>query len=296
MNKVIGFIIMLCISSTQAMEVKHELGRIEFTQPPEKVVVLDWALTETVLSLGVMPFGVADVKGYQTWVAEPTLNQSAVDVGSRREPNLELMTELKPDVILISQHMSAMYEKLNAIAPTLVYTVYSNKKTPLVSAKEVTTQLGVLFDKEEQASDLIAQTEQRLIDNGEKVRHLQSKNSPLLFIRFINDKTVRIHSDGSLAQATLGAMGLVNAWSEPTNLWGFTTAGFEKLAQHQQARVLIFGPLKKREREQLDQSALWQAMSFTRSDLVYELPAIWTFGSLISAQRFSDNITQLLTQ
>ncbi|MDD9180435.1 MULTISPECIES: iron-siderophore ABC transporter substrate-binding protein [Aliivibrio] len=296
MNKMFGLIMMVCISSVQAMDIKHELGQVQLDKPPKKVIALDWALTETVLSLGVNPIGVADVQGYQSWVKKPELNDSVMDVGSRREPNLELITELKPDVILISQHMSPIYGKLNAIAPTLVYTVYSNKKAPLVSAKEITIQLGNLLNKKQQAQDVIAKTDQRLKENGDKIRRLQLNNKPLLFIRFINDKTVRVHSDGSLAQATINQMGLVNAWHEATNMWGFTTAGFEALAQHQESNVLIFGPLKETEKKQLTQSALWQAMTFSRTDSVYELPAIWTFGGLISAQRFSDNITQQLTQ
>ncbi|OEE29690.1 ABC transporter substrate-binding protein [Aliivibrio fischeri] len=297
MYKVISLIMLaLYAMSSQAIEIKHELGSTEIEVTPQKIVALDWVLAETVLSLGVEPLGVADAKGYQAWVMAPKLPSNVLDVGSRREPNLELLTELNPDVILISQHMSAMYEKLSTIAPILVYTVYSNKKSPLIAAKGITIQLGRLLDKEQQALQLIDQTEKKLIENGDKIRHLQQQEKPLLFVRFINDKTVRIHSEGSLAQSTINAMGLTNAWHEPTNLWGFTTAGIEKLAQYQQANVLIFGPLKEEEKVKLTQSALWQAMAFTRTGSVYELPAIWTFGGLISAQRFSDHITQQLTQ
>ncbi|OCH20016.1 peptide ABC transporter substrate-binding protein [Aliivibrio fischeri] len=297
MYKVISLIMLaLYAMSSQAIEIKHELGSTEIEVTPQKIVALDWVLAETVLSLGVEPLGVADAKGYQAWVMAPKLPSNVLDVGSRREPNLELLTELNPDVILISQHMSAMYEKLSTIAPTLVYTVYSNKKSPLIAAKDITIQLGCLLDKDQQALQLIDQTEKKLIENGDKIRLLQQQEKPLLFVRFINDKTVRIHSEGSLAQSTINAMGLTNAWHEPTNLWGFTTAGIEKLAQYQQANVLIFGPLKEEEKVKLTQSALWQAMAFTRTGSVYELPAIWTFGGLISAQRFSDHITQQLTQ
>ncbi|ACH63713.1 ferrichrome-binding protein [Aliivibrio fischeri MJ11] len=297
MYKVISLIMLaLYAMSSQAIEIKHELGSTEIEVTPQKIVALDWVLAETVLSLGVEPLGVADAKGYQAWVMAPKLPSNVLDVGSRREPNLELLTELNPDVILISQHMSAMYEKLSTIAPTLVYTVYSNKKSPLIAAKGITIQLGRLLDKEQQALQLIDQTEKKLIENGDKIRLLQQQEKPLLFVRFINDKTVRIHSEGSLAQSTINAMGLTNAWHEQTNLWGFTTAGIEKLAQYQQANVLIFGPLKEEEKVKLTQSALWQAMAFTRTGSVYELPAIWTFGGLISAQRFSDHITQQLTQ
>ncbi|OCH04460.1 peptide ABC transporter substrate-binding protein [Aliivibrio fischeri] len=297
MYKVISLIMLaLYAMSSQAIEIKHELGSTEIEVTPQKIVALDWVLAETVLSLGVEPLGVADAKGYQAWVMAPKLPSNVLDVGSRREPNLELLTELNPDVILISQHMSAMYEKLSTIAPTLVYTVYSNKKSPLIAAKDITIQLGRLLDKDQQALQLIDQMEKKLIENGDKIRLLQQQEKPLLFVRFINDKTVRIHSEGSLAQSTINAMGLTNAWHEQTNLWGFTTAGIEKLAQYQQANVLIFGPLKEEEKVKLTQSALWQAMAFTRTGSVYELPAIWTFGGLISAQRFSDHITQQLTQ
>ena len=286
----------IAIENAHALEIKHEMGSASFDATPKKVVALDWALTETVLSLGIKLQGVADAQGYQQWVVKPELNSNVTDVGSRREPNLELLTELKPDVILISEHMAAAYHQLNKIAPVLVYSIYSKKKQPLESATNITLSLGKLFDKEQRAQQVIDETSNRLSDNGEKVRAAGNSDKPLIFARFINDKTLRIHSQGSLAQATISSMGLKNDWQEQTNLWGFSTTGTERLAEHQKANVMIFGPLQEEERKQLTQSPLWQAMEFTRTDSVYELPSIWTFGGLISAQRFSDHITELLTQ
>lgn len=284
------------LESPHALEITHEMGTASFETTPKKVVALDWVLSETVLSLGVELEGIADAKGYQQWVVKPELNQGVTDVGSRREPNLELLTKLKPDVILISEHMAAAYHQLNKIAPVLVYSVYSQKKQPIESATAITLSLGKLFDQEQRAQQIIADTKQRFHDNGEKIQAAGNSDKPLIFARFINDKTLRIHSQGSLAQATIQAMGLKNDWQEPTNLWGFSTTGVVRLAEHQQANVMLFGPLTENEKNQLTQSALWQAMEFTRTDSVYELPSIWTFGGLIAAQRFSDHITKLLTQ
>lgn len=284
------------LESPHALEITHEMGTASFKTTPKKVVALDWVLSETVLSLGVELEGIADAKGYQQWVVKPELNQGVTDVGSRREPNLELLTKLKPDVILISEHMAAAYHQLNKIAPVLVYSVYSQKKQPIESATAITLSLGKLFDQEQRAQQIIANTKQRLHDNGEKIKAAGNSDKPLIFARFINDKTLRIHSQGSLAQATIQAMGLKNDWQEPTNLWGFSTTGVVRLAEHQQTNVMLFGPLTENEKNQLTQSALWQAMEFTRTDSVYELPSIWTFGGLIAAQRFSDHITELLTQ
>ena len=284
------------LESPHALEITHEMGTASYKTTPQKVVALDWVLSETVLSLGVELEGIADAKGYQQWVVKPELNQGVTDVGSRREPNLELLTKLRPDVILISEHMAAAYHQLNKIAPVLVYSVYSQKKQPIESATAITLSLGKLFDQEQRAQQIIADTKQRLHDNGEKIQAAGNSDKPLIFARFINDKTLRVHSQGSLAQATIQAMGLKNDWQEPTNLWGFSTTGVVRLAEHQQANVMLFGPLTENEKNQLTQSALWQAMEFTRTDSVYELPSIWTFGGLIAAQRFSDHITELLTQ
>lgn len=296
MKKLLILLSTVLAFNSYAIDIQHEMGTASFDTTPEKVVALDWTLTETVLSLGVELQGIADTQGYHQWVVEPALNKTALDVGSRREPNLEMLSELKPDVILISKHMAAAYEPLNQIAPVLVFTVYNEHKQPLKAAKSITLALGDLLDKKDQAKLVIEQTDQRLIENGKKVQQSGQANKPLLFTRFINDKTLRIHSQGSLAQATIDAMSLKNDWQEETNLWGFTTTGTEKLAEHQKANVMIFGPLKQSERQKLSQSPLWQAMEFTRTDSVYELPAIWTFGGLIASQRFSDHITDQLTK
>ncbi|MGL0940099.1 ABC transporter substrate-binding protein [Vibrio vulnificus] len=296
MKKIILMLSSALAFNSYALDITHEMGTTSFETTPKKVVALDWVLTETVLSLGIELEGVANISGYQQWVAEPHLNADAIDVGSRREPNLELLSNIQPDVILISKHLAAAYEPLSKIAPVLVYSVYSEDKQPLESAKRITRSLGKLFDKEQQAEQVIAQTDQRLAANGAKITSAGKAEKPLLFARFINDKTLRIHSEGSLAQDTINAMGLKNDWQEPTNLWGFTTTGTEKLAEHQKANVMIFGPLSQEERQQLTQSPLWQAMEFSRTDSVYELPAIWTFGGLLAAQRLSDHITGRLTQ
>ncbi|EOG1391674.1 iron-siderophore ABC transporter substrate-binding protein [Vibrio cholerae] len=294
MKTFITLLISMLAVHAYALDIQHEMGSASFSAPPKKVVALDWALAETALSLGVALQGVADAKGYQEWVVEPALNPTVTNVGSRREPNIELLSELKPDVILMSQQMAAAYKSLNKIAPVVVLTLYNEQKQPLKVAESITRSLGQLFGKEQQAEQVIAQTQAKLTANGEKIRAQSSVHKNLLLVRFINDKTLRIHGQGSLASATISVMGLKNSWQDQTNIWGFTTTGLEKLAEHQQSNVMLFGPLKPQDRQMLQSSPLWQAMAFTREKAVYELPPIWTFGGLIAAQRFSDHITKLL--
>lgn len=286
----------LCSAITQiafAVTVTDQRGALHFERTPQRVVALDWALTETTLSLGIEPIGVADGSGYADWVAYPALPASTVDVGSRSEPNLEQISQLKPDLILISSYLLPALEKLQNIAPTLVLDIYKDNKQPIENAKHVTQTLGQLFDRPQQAQAVIHETEQTLAENGARLS--ATAKTPLLFLRLLSPETVRIHGQGSMVNATIQAMGLENTWQEATNAWGFSTAEIAQVAAHQSAKAVLFGPLKVSDKEALYQAPLWQAMAFSRSHNVYELPAIWTFGGLISAQRFSEQLVKLLS-
>ena len=69
---------------------------------PQRVVALEWLPAELLLALGVTPYGVADIPNYRLWVNEPALPDSVIDVGLRTEPNLELLTQMKPSFIVWS--------------------------------------------------------------------------------------------------------------------------------------------------------------------------------------------------
>ncbi|WP_439651423.1 ABC transporter substrate-binding protein [Photobacterium atrarenae] len=286
--------LLMLSAGVSAKTYQHELGTAELSAPPKKVVSLDWVLTETLLTLDVAPQAIADVSGYQEWVSLPVLPEGVVDVGSRREPNLELLAQLKPDVILMSKHLAPAYEKLSAIAPTLVYSVYSEKKAPYQQAEVITRQLGVLFEREAKAEQVIDATRERLAQNGQRLKTAGMASHPLLIVRFIGDKHLRIHGEGSLAQNTLARMGLKSGWAHETNLWGFSSAGMEKLAPLQQASVVYFGPLDEQVQQTVFNTPLWRAMAFSREKRVYELPAIWSFGGLKAAERLSEQVTQRL--
>ncbi|MDA9557836.1 iron-siderophore ABC transporter substrate-binding protein [Vibrio sp.] len=289
-----------------ALEIIHEKGVSSFSGSPKKIVSLDWVLTETLLSLDVMPVGVTDVKGYQRWVASPVLTKDVVDVGSRSEPNIEVLNDLKPDVILLNKQRIHLYETLSRIAPVVVLTAFKDNRSPLDNAKHITRTLGLLLDKSEKAESVIRQTETKLKHNRDKILKgrmtetdiaegtANAHQPPLLFVRFINDRTLRFHGQGSLAVDVADAMGFNNAWNGDTSEWGYTVNPIEAIAEYQHTHVMIFGPLSEKERQQLTGAPLWQVMAFSREDRVTELPAIWSFGGLISAQRLSDTFVQAM--
>lgn len=296
----VSFLLLWTSFSSYAESFKHEMGEVSLDSVPQKIVALDWVLTEHLLALGVTPVGIADVKGYQAWVVSPQLPESVVSVGSRREPNLELLAQIKPDLILMSDAMSPAYQKLNAIAPTMVLSIYTDSHQPIENAKSQVRNLGKVLHRSEQAEQVISDFDQKIQANKLNIEQFaktsQSTIPPLLLIRFIGEQHIRIHGNSSLSGETIQLMGLTNAWQQQGNNWGFSSATVQQLAPLQDSEVFYYGPLTDDERKLLNSNPIWKVMKFIREQRAHELPPVWTFGGLVAAQKFSNEVTRILTQ
>lgn len=116
-----------CAASVPALagddirSIKHELGTTEITGKPTRVVALEFSFLQTLDVLGVVPVGISDDN--QSARVEQLLGKKIdyASVGTRLEPNLELISTLSPDLIIadVTRH-SAVYQQLSSIAPTIV--------------------------------------------------------------------------------------------------------------------------------------------------------------------------------
>src|SRR5690606_32803864 len=124
-----------------------ELGTTEVTKNPQTVVVFDFGALDTLDKLGVEVKGVpqASVPGYLSkYAGEPYVN-----VGSLKEPDVETIYGLQPDLIIISGRQATYYEELSKFAPT-IYSGVDNSNY-LESFKNNVKTLAEIFDKVEEA-------------------------------------------------------------------------------------------------------------------------------------------------
>ena len=82
---------------------------------PHRIVALEWLPVELMLALGITPYGVADIPNYNLWVNEPKIPDSVIDIGLRTEPNLELLTQMKPSYLVWSAGYGPSAETLARI-------------------------------------------------------------------------------------------------------------------------------------------------------------------------------------
>lgn len=251
----------------------------------QRIAVIDWGLAETLLGLGVTPLAVAELDNYRRWVAVPDMPESVHDLGLRTEPNLELLSQLDPDLILITPQFEAARAKLARIAPVVSLAIYRPDGDAYANAQSVTRELGRLTGRQAEAEALIASVDAQLLRLREQ---LASQAIPPLFVAaFIDDRHVRVFGRQSLFDAVLQRAGLANAWTGADNFWGFAQAGIEQLAEPAEAGLIRLRPLPLNAERRLASSVLWANLPFVRASRVYDFPPTWQFGGLISASRFA---------
>lgn len=254
-----------------------------------EIVTLDWTLAETLLALGVMPLGVAQIDAYRNWVGN-RMPEAVTDIGLRTQPNLELLASLDPERILISPMYASLEPRLSRIAPVKTLSIYLAEGDTWANMLGATRELARLVDRPKAARQLIDATEDHLARLRQK---LPDDIPPLLLVQFMDARHVRVSGAGSLHQAVLERLGLDSAWNGPTNDWGFSLVGLQELAGID-AQLVVVEPLPVGVRGQLDDNGLWQSLLAVRQHAVLYLPPVWGFGGLPSARRFADLLVEAL--
>lgn len=257
-----------------------------------RIACLEWASAEMAVSLGIPPIAVADTKGYRDWVVGPELPAGTVDLGSRGEPNLELLAALKPDFIIGAYGYGLDESEFARFAPTFSVPFYDGTSTPYRQAENVTRELARRLGRETDAERLIEQTAATIA--GAKRQLSGIADEPLAVVSMFDDRHVRVYGQGSLLQEVLDGLELVNAWTGQANDWGFSSLGIEELVAIGEARLISLDPIPPHIRIRIDQSTLWANLPCVRAGKVTTIPPVWPFGGLASAARFATLLAKAL--
>lgn len=259
--------------------------------PPRRVVCLEWTSAEMVISLGISPIAVGDIKGYRDWVVAPQLPGSVMDLGSRSEPNLELLAALKPDLIVGAYGYGLDEADFARFAPVFNIPFYDGTASPYAQAVAETRRLGTLVDRVPEAEQLIANVENSIAQARAKLSARAAQ--PLCILSMFDDRHVRVYGKGSLFQDVMDRLGLTNAWNRPTTSWGFAQVGIEELVSIGDATVISLEPIPQHVQIRIDNSSLWNNLPCVRNGKIIRIAPIWPFGGLLAAQRFASLLANI---
>ncbi|WP_080875428.1 siderophore ABC transporter substrate-binding protein [Oceanobacillus timonensis] len=166
-------------SEDATVEITDAHGTVEVPVNPENVVSLDNRTFETLSDWGVeLAAAPRDLIPEDIPYAS---DESIENIGNHREPNLELIAAADPDLVIVGQRFGGFYEDIKELVPDaavidLNFDVSEEADAPGENLengfKDITTSLGQIFDKNEEAEQLIADFDQAIEDaqsayNGE---------------------------------------------------------------------------------------------------------------------------------
>ena len=176
----------------ETISITHELDEkaVEVPKNPETVVVFDFGMLDTLDKMGVEVAGVPKSGTVPPYLSKYNDDKYA-NVGSLKEPDFEKISELGPDLIIISTRQSELYEEFKAIAPTIY--VGLDTANYIESFKENVQTVAKIFGKEDMVKEEIAAIEKRIEEVNKKVTEL----GKTALIVLANDGKVSAYGPGS---------------------------------------------------------------------------------------------------
>lgn len=134
-----------CSSNTQEpvaseVTITHELGTTVVPTNPEKVVIFDMGILDTYDELGLSVYALP--KSNVPSLLSKYEGDEYLSSGEIKEPDIEAIYEMEPDLIIISGRVSDYYDQLTEIAPTIYLGLNTDDFTSsVVSNLEILAQI-----------------------------------------------------------------------------------------------------------------------------------------------------------
>ncbi|MFD9189348.1 ABC transporter substrate-binding protein [Streptomyces phaeochromogenes] len=281
-------------------------AKLKLDGPATKVVATEWNEVESLITLGVDPVGVADVKGYKTWDTAVPLKNEPKDIGTRGEPSMDTVASLSPDLIVASSDLPpAAVKQLRKIAPVLG-----------IKSADASDQVGQMLEN----LDLIAKAtgttdkaktartnfEAKVAEGKKALADAGLDGTDFAFADGYvtsNQVSLRPYTSGSLIGAVNEQIGLKNAWKiKGDAAYGLGTTDVEGLtALPKDVQFAYIGNDGDKGSTPftgaLAKNAVWTSLPFVKADKVHRLPdGIWMFGGPQSMEAYIDAVVDALTK
>ena len=282
---------LLCITALPSLfaNTLHQTSAV-----PQRVVVLNWDILENVLALGIVPVGAANVSGYRQWVKKPIAPHSIEDIGTRSEPNLEKIAQLKPDVILAASPQQDLISILEQIAPVIYMPNFSKNQNAAPVAIEHFQTLAKLFDVEPLAQQQLNALNQKLLELKQTLANKYPTPPKVQVIRFASPTSVFLYTENASTTYIVKKLGLNPPINVAPHQWGIKQVRINRLNEIDNGYVLYMLPFP--DVKKLEESALWNAFSFVKRHQVNSVSAVWNYGGVKSLEYMAQAITDSLIE
>lgn len=264
-------------NKNETISIKHELGEAKVIKNPKNVVVFDYGIVDSLNALGI------DITALPKGDVLPSfLNKYKADkykgVGSIKEPNMEKIFEIKPDLIIISGRQSKYYEEMNKIAPTIYLNIDS--KDYIGSFKSNMNILGDIFDKKDEVSKEIVKIENLIKEVKDKAT--EKKANGLIILT--NDSAFSVYGKDSrfgIIHKELGITPIDKTISDATH---GQKASFEYIVEKNPEYIFVVDRAavvggEKSAKEIFENELVKKTQAYKNNNIIYLSADIWYTAS-----------------
>ncbi|MED2041146.1 ABC transporter substrate-binding protein [Bacillus wiedmannii] len=246
--------------------IKHAFGDTKVKEFPNRVVVLELGFIDPLVEMGIKPVGVADDKKPQL------INQKILkeiegykSVGRRAEPSLEMLKNIKPDLIIAdaSRHKNA-YAELSKIAPTIAL---KNVNASYQDTIDATLTIGDAVGKVEQAKNIVKK-------HKEKVQQIKSKTTgttPSILLMAERDGIFNTRTLQFFTPGLLEALGYKYALPDKSGDYSVKMT-LDQLVQIDPEMIVLMKTVAGESSvAKLNKNSLWKNLRAVKNSRVYEV-------------------------
>jgi iron complex transport system substrate-binding protein len=271
------------------ISVEHAMGTSEVPAEPKRVVILTNEGTEALLSMGITPVGAVNSWTGDPWYPHIKDQMVGVEpVGFESEVNVEAIAALEPDLIIGNKmRQEAVYEQLNAIAPTVF------AETLRGNWKENFELYAQAVNKVEEGQKVLSDYDARLASFAEETG--DKLDMEVSIVRFMADHA-RIYHKDSFSGVILEQIGFKRPESQ--NVDDFMEKATKERIPAMEGDILFYftyepgdGKATQNEEDWVN-DPLFKNLEVSKAGKVYKVDdTIWnTAGGVIAANLLVDDL------
>src|SRR5690625_188843 len=276
-----------------AITITHELGETEVHKNPEKVIVFDFGMLDTLDYLDVDVTGVPqmNIPSY----LEKYSGDDYEDIGSLKEPDFEKIANIDPDLIIISGRQSDLYDELSELGPVIFLGVDTTRY--MDSFIENTEIIGEIFDKEDEVEEELSNIDEQIAEINDKAEKAD-KNGLIILA---NDDKVSAYGQGSRFGLIHDVFGVPAVDEDIEASTHGMNISFEYVAEKDPDLLYVVDRSaaigeESAAKNVVENELIKNTKAMQNDDIVYLNPDIWYLsgGGIISVQEMIQEISDSL--
>ncbi|MFC4558445.1 Fe(3+) dicitrate ABC transporter substrate-binding protein [Virgibacillus kekensis] len=266
--------------SGETITIEHEMGETEVPVNPKDIVALEFSYVDALAALDITPVGIADdndssriIKPIQEKIGDYT------SVGTRKQPSLEIISSLKPDLIIADlQRHKDVYDQLSDIAPTIVLSSLAADYNEILEGFK---KISVAVGEKEKGEEVLAAHKKRMKEIKASVPEDETR---IVLPAVVTADGFYAHNMDSYTGSLLESIGFKNAIQDGSDR--YNKINLEQVVKFNPDILFLMKAGEETIISEWEQNSLWGNISAVQNEDVYEVDRdTWSrFRGLISSE------------